>query len=66
MTKEELKDQAREAGLPCSGTKDELLERLEENDVGTVVDPATPGVTKYKCQTEGTYPDEHDGSQSEG
>ena len=67
MTKEELKDQAREAGLPVSGTKDELLERLEENDVGTVVDPATPGVTKFPDPSpEGTYPDEHDSYQSEG
>lgn len=29
-TKEELKDQAREQGLPVSGTKDELKERLGE------------------------------------
>jgi hypothetical protein len=43
LTKDELKEQAREAGLPISGTKDELKERLAEADapeapaIGTAV-----------------------------
>lgn len=31
-TKAELQDQAREAGVPVSGTKDEIAERLAEID----------------------------------
>ena len=56
MTKEELKDQAREAGLPVSGTKDELLERLENNEADRI-EPATPGVIKSPDPLpDGTYP----------
>lgn len=58
LTKEELKDQAREAGLPVSGTKDELVERLENNEAETTVEPATAGVIKSPDPSpDGTYPD---------
>ena len=58
MTKEELKDQAREAGLPVSGTKDELVERLEENEAETTTPKvATPGAVQFPNPNhDGTYP----------
>ena len=43
-TKAELQDELRDAGLPVSGTKAELVERLEEAEAreGCVVDDGTP------------------------
>jgi hypothetical protein len=41
LTVEQLKEQARERGLPVSGTKAELLERLQERDSDQPAAPAS-------------------------
>ena len=39
LNKEELQDELRERELPVSGTKDELIARLEEDDDALVTEP---------------------------
>lgn len=55
-TKDELKDLAREADLPVSGTKDELAHRLE--DAGVDAPKAAPAGYVYVTREVTTVEDE--------